>query len=48
MWPVMVFFTSSTLHMLAHGSWAQVMMLAGGAHIGLVRVEIVVPKAVRE
>src|SRR5262249_2164568 len=23
MWPVMVFFTSSTLHMLAHGAWAQ-------------------------
>jgi hypothetical protein len=36
MWPVMVFFTNSTIHMLAHGSWAQVMMLAGGAHLGLV------------
>jgi hypothetical protein len=35
MWPVMVFFTNSTIHMLAHGSWAQVMMLAGGAHLGL-------------
>jgi FtsH-binding integral membrane protein len=33
---VMVFFTNSTIHMLAHGSWAQVMMLAGGAHMGLV------------
>ncbi len=31
MWPVMVFFTNSTIHMLAHGSWAQVMMLAGAA-----------------
>lgn len=35
MWPVMVFFTNSTVHMIAHGSWAQVMMLAGGAHLGL-------------
>jgi hypothetical protein len=34
--PVMVFFTSSTVHMLAHGSWAQVMMLAGAAELGLV------------
>lgn len=37
MWPVMVFFTSSTIHMLAHGSWAQVMMLAGAAELGLAR-----------
>ena len=29
--PVMVFFTTSTVHMLAHGSWAEVMMLAGAA-----------------
>jgi hypothetical protein len=35
MWPVMTFFTNSTVHMLAHGSWAQVMMLAGAAHLGL-------------
>jgi hypothetical protein len=35
MWPVMVFFTSSTIHMLAHGAWAQVMMLAGAAELGL-------------
>ena len=35
MWPVMVFFTSSTLHMLAHGAWAEVMMLAGAAELGL-------------
>jgi hypothetical protein len=35
MWPVMVFFTSSTLHMLAHGSWAEVMMFAGAAELGL-------------
>jgi hypothetical protein len=37
MWPVMVFFTNSAIHMLAHGSWAQVLMLAGAAHLGLVR-----------
>ena len=37
MWPVMTFFTNSTIHMLAHGSWAQVMMLAGAAQLGLVR-----------
>ncbi len=36
MWPVMVFFTNSTLHVLAHGSWAQAMMLAGAAELGLV------------
>ena len=37
MWPVMVFFTNSTIHMLAHGAWAEVMMLAGAAELGLVR-----------
>ena len=42
-WPVMVFFTNSTLHMLAHGSWAQVMMLAGAAQLGLVRGKLKSP-----
>ncbi len=37
MWPVMVFFTNSAIHTLAHGSWAQVMMLCGAAELGLVR-----------
>jgi hypothetical protein len=37
LWPVMVFFTSSTLHMLAHGVWAQVLMLAGATELALVR-----------
>jgi hypothetical protein len=37
LWPVMVFFTSSAIHMVAHGIWAQTMMLAGGAELGLVR-----------
>ena len=27
----------STIHLLAHSTWAQVMMLAGGAHLGLAR-----------
>ena len=29
LWPVAVFFTSSTLHMLAHTVWAEVAILAG-------------------
>jgi hypothetical protein len=37
LWPVMVFFTNSAIHMVAHGSWAQAMMLAGAAELGLVR-----------
>jgi hypothetical protein len=37
LWPVMVFFTSSAIHMLAHGVWAQTMMVAGAAQLGLVR-----------
>jgi hypothetical protein len=37
LWPVMVFFTSSTIHMLAHGSWAEVLMLAGAIELALVR-----------
>jgi hypothetical protein len=37
MWPVMVFFTNSTLHMLAHGAWAEVLMYAGAAELALVR-----------
>ncbi len=37
MWPVMVFFTNSTIHMVAHGAWAQALMLAGAAELGLAR-----------
>jgi len=37
LWPVMVFFTSSTLHMLAHGIWAQILMLGGATELALVR-----------
>jgi hypothetical protein len=32
----MVFFTNSTVHMLAHSVWAQTMMLAGAAELGFV------------
>ena len=37
MWPVMTFFTNSTLHMLAHGLWAEVLMFAGAMELALVR-----------
>jgi hypothetical protein len=37
MWPVMALFTNSTIHLVAHGVWAQTMMLAGAAELGLVR-----------
>jgi len=37
MWPVMTFFTNSTIHMLAHGSWAQVLMLAGAVELAVAR-----------
>jgi hypothetical protein len=37
MWPVMVFFTNSTIHMLAHGAWAQSLTLAGAVELALVR-----------
>ena len=37
LWPVMVLYTNSAIHMVAHGSWAQVMMGAGASELGLVR-----------
>jgi hypothetical protein len=43
MWPVMTFFTNSTIHMLAHGAWAQVMMFAGAAELGLARGKLTNP-----
>ena len=36
MWPVMTFFTNSAIHMLAHGAWAQVLMVMGAAELGRV------------
>lgn len=35
LWPVSVFFTSSTIHMLAHTTWAEVAMLAGATQLAL-------------
>ena len=43
MWAVMVFFTNSTIHMLAHGAWAQVLMLSGAAELALVRGKLTSP-----
>jgi hypothetical protein len=37
LWPVMVFFTNSTLHMIAHGAWAEVLIFAGATELALVR-----------
>jgi hypothetical protein len=37
MWPVMTFFTNSAIHMLAHGSWAESLMLLGAAELGLAK-----------
>ncbi len=37
MWPVSTFFTNSTIHMVAHSMWAQVLMLAGAAELGVAR-----------
>src|SRR3954466_14548568 len=37
MWPVMTFFTNSAIHMVAHGAWAQALMLMGGAELGLAK-----------
>src|ERR687886_2504794 len=43
MWPVMTFYTNSTIHMLAHGSWAQAMMAAGAVELALVRGKLRAP-----
>lgn len=37
LWPVSVFFTNSTIHMIAHASWAEVAMLAGAVQLAVVR-----------
>src|SRR2546426_2706700 len=34
LWPVMVLFTNSAIHMLAHGAWAQILVLAGAGPAG--------------
>jgi len=43
MWPVMTFFTNSTIHMIAHGLWAEVLMLAGAVELALVHGKISSP-----
>lgn len=40
LWPVSVFFTNSTIHMLAHSAWAQVGMMMGAVELALVRGKI--------
>lgn len=37
MWPVMALYTNSMIHMVAHGSWAQVLMLSGAVELGLAK-----------
>src|SRR4051812_24353731 len=37
MWPVMTLYTNSAIHMVAHGAWAQALMVMGGAELGLAR-----------
>lgn len=37
LWPVAVFFTSSTLHMLAHTVWAELAVLAGAVQLAVAR-----------
>ena len=43
LWPVMAFYTNSAIHMYAHGSWAEVLMLAGGSELALVRGRLTSP-----
>ena len=37
LWPVMVLYTNSTIHMIAHGAWAEVLMLGAATELALVR-----------
>jgi hypothetical protein len=37
MWPVMTFYTNSAIHMIAHGTWAQALMVMGAAELGLAK-----------
>jgi hypothetical protein len=37
LWPVMAFFTNSAIHMVAHGIWAQSLMVMGAAELGLAK-----------
>jgi hypothetical protein len=37
MWPVMALYTNSAIHMVAHGVWAQALMIMGAAELGLAK-----------
>lgn len=43
LWPVVGFFTSSTLHVLAHAAWAQAAMVAGAVQLAVVRGKLASP-----
>ena len=44
MWPVMTFYTNSAIHMIAHSVWAQGLMVAGAAELGLVHGKLHSPR----
>lgn len=37
LWPVMTFYTNSTIHMIAHAAWAELLMAAGAIELAIVR-----------
>jgi hypothetical protein len=43
LWPVMALYTNSTIHVIAHGAWAQVAMIAGAANLALLRGKLTSP-----
>ena len=43
LWPVMTFFTNSAIHMVAHGIWAQALMVMGAAELGLAKGKLTSP-----
>ncbi|MGL6278324.1 MAG: hypothetical protein ACRC50_02055 [Gaiella sp.] len=44
LWLVTVLSTFSTLHVIAHGLWAQMAMIAGAVHLAVVRGKLVSPR----
>jgi hypothetical protein len=43
LWPVMAFYTNSAIHMVAHGTWAQALMVMGAAELGLAKGKLTNP-----
>lgn len=43
LWPAMVLPLASPIHLLAHGTWAETVTLAGMAHLGLASGKLVSP-----